>query len=166
MQFTRTQSVVETAILDRIVVFIGTGGYCGYSPLVPGTVGSLVGLVIYLPLMTSSQGIRWLVVAVLFSIGVLAGNRIEDLWRIKDPKPVVIDEIVGMWLALLFVPHQFLFFIGAFVLFRLFDIVKPFPARQAESLPGGWGIMLDDVIAGAYAGILLYGLVILGHALL
>ena len=59
-----------------------------------------------------------------------------------------------MWIALLFVPHQLLFFVGAFVLFRLIDIMKSFPAQQAEWLPGGWGIMLDDVIEGAYAGIL------------
>jgi phosphatidylglycerophosphatase A len=91
---------------------------------------------LYLPLMGSSNVTRFVAVVALCFVGVFAANRMEKIWKIKDPKPVVIDEILGMWIALLFVPHQPLFFVGAFVVFRLFDIMKPFPARQAEWLPG------------------------------
>jgi phosphatidylglycerophosphatase A len=138
-------------LLDQCATFIATGGYSGYAGIVPGTVGSLVGLVLYLLVMTIPVTERIAVAVALFCVGVFASSRVETTWKIKDPHPVVIDEIVGMWIALLFVPYDFIYFIGAFVLFRLFDIIKPFPARQAELLKGGWGIMLDDVVAGIYA---------------
>ncbi len=93
----------------------------------------------------------------LFFLGVFASTRAAEIWRIKDPHPIVIDEIVGMWIALLFVPPGVAYFVAAFLLFRLFDIIKPTPARQAELLKGGWGIMLDDVFAGIYAGAAVYG---------
>ena len=145
--------------LDQAAVWIATGGYSGYAGIVPGTVGSLVGLLLYLPLAASPVLVRLAALAALFFLGVLASSRLEGIWKIKDPSPVVIDEIVGMWIALLFVPHEIVYFFGAFVLFRLFDVIKPFPARQAELLKGGWGIMLDDVVAGIYAGAAIYGMV-------
>lgn len=148
---------IPLRFLDRVVMWIATGGCSGYSPVVPGTAGSLVGLLLYLPLTTSPILVRFVAVVALFFIGVFASSRVEEIWRIKDPHAVVIDEIVGMWIALLFVPPDFTYFMVAFVLFRLFDIIKPFPARQAELLKGGWGIMLDDVVAGIYAGAILYG---------
>lgn len=138
-------------MLDQGATWIATGGFSGYAGIVPGTVGSLVGLLLYLPLAASPVGVRFVALVALFFLGVFASSRLEEIWQIKDPKPVVIDEIVGMWIALLFVPHEIVYFLGAFVLFRLFDIIKPFPARQAELLKGGWGIMLDDVVAGIYA---------------
>jgi phosphatidylglycerophosphatase A len=144
-------------MVDQAAVCIATGGFSGYAGIVPGTVGSLVGLLLYLPLAASPILVRLAALVVLFFLGVFASSRLEEIWKIKDPKPVVIDEIVGMWIALLFVPHEAANFLGAFVLFRLFDVIKPFPGRQAELLKGGWGIMLDDVVAGIYAGAALYG---------
>ena len=142
--------------LDKAAVWVATGGFSGYAGIVPGTVGSLVGILLYLPLTMSPVFLRLAIIAVVFFIGVLASSHVEKLWKIKDPQYVVIDEIVGMWISLLFVSHQVSNFLGAFVLFRLFDIIKPFPAGQAERLKGGWGIMLDDIIAGIYAGAILY----------
>jgi phosphatidylglycerophosphatase A len=139
--------------LDQAAVWIATGGFSGYAGIVPGTVGSLVGLLLYLPLAASPVLVRLAALVALFFLGVFASSRLEEIWKIKDPKPVVIDEIVGMWIALLFVPHEVIYFAGAFVLFRIFDIIKPFPGRQAELLKGGWGIMLDDVVAGIYANV-------------
>lgn len=144
-------------VLDQGATLIATGGFSGYAGIVPGTVGSLVGLLLYLPLMASPILLRAVAAVALFFLGVFASSRVAAIWRIKDPHPIVIDEIVGMWIALLFVPNDFVHCIGAFVLFRLFDIIKPFPARQAELLKGGWGIMLDDVFAGIYAGAAVYG---------
>jgi phosphatidylglycerophosphatase A len=143
--------------LDRAAVWIATGGFSGYAGIVPGTVGSLVGVVLYLPLAASPFAVRFVGAAALCLLGVLASGRLEEIWKIKDPKPVVIDEIAGMWITLLFVPNDAAYFIAAFVLFRVFDVIKPFPGRQAELLNGGWGIMLDDVVAGIYAGAGLYG---------
>jgi len=143
-------------LLDQAATFISTGGYSGYARIVPGTVGSLVGLLLYLPAIPSPIGARIAATVAVFFLGVFASSRVAAIWRIKDPHPIVIDEIVGMWISLMFVPPTVLNVVSAFVLFRLFDIVKPFPARQAEELPGGWGIMVDDVIAGIYAGLLLF----------
>jgi phosphatidylglycerophosphatase A len=153
------QSVVtmRQSFLDRILTVVATGGFAGYAGIIPGTVGSLVGLLLYLPLTPSPVLVRVVAAVAVFFLGVFASSRMEEIWRIKDPKPVVIDEIVGMWVSLLFVPHNVAYFLGAFVLFRLFDVVKPFPARQAELLKGGWGIMLDDVVAGIYASATIHG---------
>jgi phosphatidylglycerophosphatase A len=139
-------------MLDQGATLVATGGYSGYAGIVPGTVGSLVGLILYLPLAAAaSVRLCLLATLALFFLGVLASGRMERAWKVKDPQPIVIDEIVGMWISLLFVPFEAGYFLAAFVLFRLFDIIKPFPARQAELLVGGWGIMVDDVVAGIYA---------------
>ena len=110
--------------------------------------------------MTVSTPVCILATMILFFLGVFAGSRAERIWRIKDPQPVVIDEIVGMWISLLLIPPETIYILAAFVLFRLFDVIKPFPARQAELLPGGWGIMLDDLFAGIYANIGVHGILI------
>ena len=144
-------------MLQQAAVFIATGGFSGYAGIIPGTVGSIVGLLLYLPLTASPISARIAAAFMLFFLGVFASSRVAAVWRIKDPHPIVIDEIVGMWIALLFVPHEIASFVAAFLLFRLFDIIKPFPARQAELLKGGWGIMFDDVFAGIYAGAAVYG---------
>ena len=73
-----------------------------------------------------------------------------------DARPIVIDEVMGMGLALLLVPKRLVYYIGAFILFRLFDTIKPFPARSAEKLPGGWGVMADDLVAGVYANVVVH----------
>lgn len=144
-------------VLDQVAVLVATGGYSGYAGLIPGTVGSAVGIALYLPVAASPISTRIAAAVGFFFLGVLASSRVAAIWRIKDPHPVVIDEIVGMWIALLFVSHAVASFVAAFLLFRLFDVIKPFPARQAELLKGGWGIMLDDVLAGMYAGAVVYG---------
>ena len=138
---------------ERVAIWAATGGYSGHFGVVPATIGSLVGIVLYWPLATRPAAIRLVCIGTLLLVGVWASGRVEEVWQKKDPKPVVIDEIVGMWIALLFVPYDLAYFAGTFVVFRLFDVIKPFPAGQAERLPGGWGIMLDDVIAGLYAGL-------------
>ena len=122
-------------------------------PLMPGTFGSLVGVGVFLLLKF------WLaqVVAIVLItwVGIWAATRTERVMALKDPGIVVVDEVVGMWTSLLFLPFTPVTAVAGFVLFRIMDVFKPYPARQFESLPGGWGIMTDDLMAGIYANLLL-----------
>lgn len=134
---------------------VATGLGSGYSPVAPGTAGSVVGLALYWPL--ASAPVPWAIgfLAVLFGAGVAASTAMARRLGIEDPGVVVIDEVVGMWISLLFLPFTWKTVVLGFFLFRVMDIVKPYPARQLENLPGGWGIMLDDVMAGIYANLAL-----------
>jgi len=162
---------------DYVALAIATCGV-GYLPLAPGTFGSLIGVGIFVlvrglflwllwPLAASNQlnllHIHYALVAFqLFTLilitfaGTWAASRVERQQGIKDPSKVVIDEVAGQYLALIAVPLAFESWwtiIAAFLLFRFFDIVKPYPARRLESLHGGLGIMADDLVAGAYSAI-------------
>ena len=95
-----------------------------------------------------------LITAVITALGVWSGNKVESLWG-KDHSRVVIDEVAGMAISLLFIPVTIKYIIAALILFRFFDIVKPLFIRKLEALPGGWGVMADDVLAGIYANIVL-----------
>jgi phosphatidylglycerophosphatase A len=96
-----------------------------------------------------------LATVVVYFAGVAASTRLATRLGRKDPGAAVVDEVVGMWLALLFLPFTPATALAAFLLFRVLDVFKPWPARQFEALPGGWGIMTDDVMAGVYANLLL-----------
>ncbi len=167
------------SVKDYLALAIATCGV-GYLPLAPGTWGSLVGIGVYLLARGASiklffrlgaqrhfnllhvyNGVivfELVVVFLIALIGTWAASRTEKLSDTKDPGKVVIDEVVGQFIALIPVP----FVLGAawwtailaFVLFRIFDIVKPYPARRLESLDSGLGIMADDIVAGVYAAIL------------
>lgn len=98
-----------------------------------------------------------LLVAILVLPGVWAASRYEELSGKKDPQAVVVDEVLGQWLTLAFATKLSVYSLGlGFLLFRVFDIVKPFPVRRIERLPGGLGIVADDLGAGVYAGLVLY----------
>ena len=145
-------------ILDWIVLFIATGGYSGYARIVPATVGSFVGLLLFLPMTASPFLAQLAFTGGFLCLGIWVAGRAEETLKIIDPRPIVIDEIVGMWISLLLLPNRISYFLAAFILFRLFDVIKPFPAKQAEHLRGGWGIVLDDVVAGLYTNVLLQGI--------
>lgn len=134
------------------VRLIATGFFSGYSPVAPGTAGSLVGLALYLIPGFEAPALLSSAVVVTFLIGVFTAARMEQSLG-EDPPIVVVDEIVGMWISLLFLPKTVRIALLSFVLFRAFDIVKPPPARRLESYRNGWGIMLDDVAAGVYANV-------------
>lgn len=139
-----------------LIRLIATGFFSGYSVVAPGTAGTAVALAIYCVLPPLSVwGWVWLLLG-LCCIGVYASNVGERAWG-KDPGYVVIDEIAGFFVTMCFLPQSVALGIAGFFVFRVLDIIKPPPARQAEALPGGWGIMADDVIAGAYGNILLRG---------
>ncbi len=130
----------------------------GYSPVASGTVGSLVTAVALwlLPLPRPRMVVALVVVTVL---GIWAGSRVERALGRKDPGVIVIDEVAGMLLSvvLLPLPLSIPVLVAAFLLFRLFDIWKPFPARESQALTGGMGVMVDDLIAGFYTLVLVMG---------
>jgi len=115
-----------------------------------GTVGSLVTL-IALWLIPFTTLALLVTLAIVTLVGIWAGSRVERAIGAKDPGIIVIDEVAGMLVSVLFLPRTIPVLVTAFLLFRLFDIWKPFPARQFQELHGGLGVMLDDLIAGAYA---------------
>jgi len=134
---------------------ISTFFYVGYFPLIPGTFASAVAVLIFYfikdnPVITVSFTLLLIVLGFIFTSGA------EEVFRMKDPKYVVIDEVAGMSLSLLFLPYYDIkvFAIG-FILFRILDTLKPFPAARLEDLKGSAGIMCDDLIAGIYANIIL-----------
>lgn len=143
--------------MDRLLMFIATGGGSGYLPKAPGTWGTLVGLMLWWPLAGLSLTAYLAVVAALFLVGVASAGAAEKILDRGDPGVVVIDEIVGVLIALTAAPlHPAAALVG-FALFRLFDIAKPFPVGWVDRhLHGGLGIMLDDVAAGLYALLVLH----------
>lgn len=135
-------------------------GGVGAAPWAPGTAGSLVGLALGWGagrVLAPSWYLAGTVV--LFAVGVVAATRVERAAHRKDPSVVVIDEVVGMLVALFALPLQAADVLAAFLCFRVFDIAKPFPLRRLEAQSGGWGIMLDDLVAGLYTnGLIQVGL--------
>jgi len=160
-------------LTDKAALFFCRIGWAGLSPKAPGTAGSFVAMLmapwlfLTFPLPVQLAGL-----ALIFIIGGLAGTRAEKVLGCKDPSQVVIDELLGQWVALL--PVSLLIYLPGmsglelavaawpwilfgFVLFRAFDILKPWPIKASENwMPGGFGVMLDDLIAGLFAGFLVY----------
>ena len=128
----------------------------GYAPVASGTVGSAVTLVALWLIPFTPAGLL-VTLVVVTAVGIWAGGRVERVLGRKDPGVIVIDEVAGMMLSVLFLPRTVPVLITAFLLFRLFDIWKPFPARESQALRGGLGVMVDDLIAGVYALIFVMG---------
>lgn len=142
--------------MTRLAVFLATFGDVGLFPVAPGTAGSAAALLLWALLRwVGSPILDVAVIAGLLAAGCWAGSVAESHYGRSDPGHVVLDEVVGMLLTLLFIPVTWVGILVGFLLFRLFDIVKPFPARQCERLPGGVGIMTDDVVAGIYGNLAL-----------
>ncbi|HJF92019.1 MAG TPA: phosphatidylglycerophosphatase A [Mediterranea massiliensis] len=141
-------------------MLIGTGFGSGFSPVAPGTAGALLAALIwfFLSFFLTGLTLLWVTVALIlvFTVaGVWAADRLEPVWG-EDPSRVVVDEMVGVWITLLAAPAGHIGYgLAAFVLFRLFDIFKPLGIRRMESLPGGIGVMMDDILSGIYGFILL-----------
>lgn len=151
----------KISFADRLKLFFATGFLTGYFPFASGTVGSFLAVLIYLLIPGFEEPYILIFVILLFSVvGIFTSEFAEKIYGF-DPPEVVIDEIVGMWITLLFVPKTFVITAIGFVLFRIFDIVKPFPARQSQDLKGGIGIMLDDVISGFYSLVILHLILII-----
>lgn len=138
---------------DSWILAYARVGFAGKSLFMPGTCGSLAGIllapVLFMPLPLAG---RILMLLLIYWTGAWAADRAEDLLKQKDPKAVVIDEVLGQWITCLpFAALSFWGYAAAFALFRVFDIAKPWPVSALEKVPGGHGIMLDDAAAGVYA---------------
>jgi len=149
------------SLADKIAIAIATGFGAGYSPLAPGTVGSLLGVAIWLTAWSLSLHILLMAsIAVALSwLGIWASSRAASAFNQKDPSQVVADEIAGQFIALAFIPASareclLMLVMAGFLLFRVFDVIKPYPIYKLEALRAGAGIMADDILAGVYAGLL------------
>ena len=151
----RVNRKVVPSLADRIAWGIATVGGVGLAPLVPGTVGSLVALALLLliPFTPWSLGLTTLAVV---AVGIWAAGRTEARLGEHDPRSVVVDEVAGYFVAALVLPQTWKWLLAAFIGFRLLDVIKPFPVRQLQALPGGWGIVVDDLAAGAYTALALH----------
>jgi phosphatidylglycerophosphatase A len=138
---------------EKAIKFLACGFGSGLAPIAPGTAGTLVGVPVCLLCLPLSWFLRLLVVLALLVLSIYIAGRAEEIYQKKDDQRIVIDEIIGFQVAMLPVAiTAWHLFIG-FVLFRVFDIWKPFPIKSLQKLPGGWGVVLDDVGAGLYAAI-------------
>ncbi len=149
-----TPSARRLSFVDALSTVVATGLGLGYSPVAPGTFGAALGVALFAlarhwPLWAHLVG-----VAVLFLGGTAAADRLAARMGKKDPGRAVIDEVAGMWVSLLLLPFGVRTASIAFIAFRITDTLKPWPARQMEGLPGGWGIMADDMMAGVYANLM------------
>jgi phosphatidylglycerophosphatase A len=151
----------------RLALFVCTFGYVGYFPFAPGTAGSAAGLAVY-------GALRWVgappvvdvvLIAVLFAAGAWSGTLAERHFGGTDPGPGVIDEVVGMLVTLLLLPPGWVLAAVGFFVFRIFDILKPWPANRLESLHGGLGMMADDMMVAIYGNLVLWGALALAPAL-
>ena len=141
--------------LSRLAAFIATCAFIGRVPVAPGTAGAAAGLVAFLLTRNLPGSLPVVLFVVAVAVGLWAGARHAQDLRQPDPRSVVVDEFCGMWLALVGTNPSVLVMLAAFVAFRFLDIVKPPPVRQAERLPGGLGIMADDLVAGGVVRLVL-----------
>ena len=142
--------------MTRLAVFLATAAYCGYFPIAPGTVGSAAGLVVYLLVWwTHSPIVEAGLIVLTFAAGNWAATHAERYFGGIDPGPVVIDEVLGMLVTLAFIPVGWSGALAGFFIFRVFDVIKPYPANRLEKFHGGFGIMADDAMAGIYANLTL-----------
>ena len=143
--------------MNRFFLIIATGFGVGYSPVAPGTLGTLVAIPIYYFLSDIPSPLYEITLIGFFFLSVWISENAETSFGKKDDQRIVIDEIIGFLITMLWVPKTVPFIIIGFFLFRFFDILKPFPIRRLEKgLKGGYGVVLDDVAAAVYANIILH----------
>jgi phosphatidylglycerophosphatase A len=151
--------------LTKLGLLLATCGYVGHVPLAPGTAGTLVGVAVFYGLRAFGGPVAEpTAIVILFAVGVWASGVAERHWQRTDPGPVVIDEVVGTLLTLLWLPLTGLGVFVGFLVFRVLDVVKPWPADRFESLHGGLGVMADDAMAGVYGHLLLRLMIALAPA--
>jgi phosphatidylglycerophosphatase A len=151
--------------MQRLGVFLATFGYLGYVPFAPGTFGSAAGLLVFYAVRgTGSAWVEVAVIAALFAIGVWSGTQAEHHFGGVDPGPIVLDEVVGMLITLALLPVTLTGAVVGFLVFRVLDVVKPWPSAGFEKLPGGLGVMADDGMAAIYGNLVMRGLIVLTPA--
>ena len=142
--------------MKKLGLFLATCGFVGHVPVAPGTAGSLVGVALFYALRAfGGRFAEVTAILVLFAAGVWAAGVAERHWQRRDPGPVVIDEVVGMLITVCWLPLTGLGVFVGFLVFRVFDVWKPWPAARFESLHGGLGVMADDAMSGVYGQVLM-----------
>jgi phosphatidylglycerophosphatase A len=145
---------------ERFIRIAATGLGSGLSPLAPGTAGTLVGVLVYAVFSRFQWPVYLLSVAALSLFAVYVSQEAERIYREKDPSRIVIDEIAGFQVTMFLVAPTAWHIVIGFILFRVYDIIKPFPIRLCERrIPGGYGVVVDDIVAGVYANITLFLLI-------
>ncbi len=144
--------------MKKIIKLIASGFYLGYSPIAPGTIGSILGVLVFIRLYSFPTAYV-LVTLSLLILGFLIAGRAESLYGEKDSGKIVIDEIAGMCIVYLGMPYKLWIIIAGFLIYRVFDIFKPQPIKRIEKISGSAGIMLDDVLAAVYANLILQVLI-------
>jgi phosphatidylglycerophosphatase A len=140
--------------LDNIAKYIATLGFVGFIPIAPGTFGTFAALAVFI-LLKPSLYLHAVILLLIIPIGIISSHIAERVLNEKDSGHIIIDEFCGYFFSVLFVPVSFGYALAAFFLFRVFDILKPFPIRKIENLKGGIGIMADDLMAALYTNIIL-----------
>ena len=140
---------------DKIALFIAQGGFSGRMPIAPGTAGTVVGVLLYLLVKDLSSLLYSAVFVTVTLIGTWAAGAADNVLGAMDSPTIVIDEIAGYLLAMFLIPFAWWAVIAGFVLFRFFDILKPWPVNKLQDIPGGPGVMLDDIGAGIYTNVIL-----------
>ena len=137
---------------DGLARVIATAGGLGYAPVAPGTVASLPVALLVWALVPREAALLAVTVAVS-ALGIWAAGREEARVGVRDPSSVVVDEAAGMLVALIAAPPGLVWALALFFLFRVFDVFKPYPIHRLQDLPGGWGVVADDLLAGVYANL-------------
>ena len=142
--------------MKSLSLAVATAFGVGYVPFAPGTFGSAAGLVVFVAVRAASAAVGWpalelVAIVLVYLLGAWSANAAELHFGHIDPGPVVIDEVLGMLVTLALVPVSVTGALVGFVLFRVFDVIKPPPCNRLEALPGGWGVMSDDLMAAVYA---------------
>jgi phosphatidylglycerophosphatase A len=145
--------------MRRLVIFVASGVYTGYAPIAPGTAGAALGMVlgcfVFAPLWERSPSAFVMLFAVLFISACFVAGAAERVYGEHDSSHIVLDEILGMIATMFLNPVSWGWLGAGFVLFRIFDIIKPWPAHRFDRMEGGSGVMLDDLAAGIYANLVL-----------
>jgi phosphatidylglycerophosphatase A len=152
-------------VITRLGLAVATVFGVGYAPVAPGTFGSAAGLLVWW-LLPASPVVQGVAIVAIFVLGSWGGNVAEHHFGRTDPGQVVVDEVMGMLITLFLNPVGWMGALGGFLLFRLFDVIKPYPANKLEQLHGGVGVMADDAMAAVYANLALRAALALGYRLI
>jgi phosphatidylglycerophosphatase A len=160
----RVSSAPEKGSAGRPIFSLAVATVCGigYAPVAPGTFGSAAGLLLWM-ILPASTFVQASTIVALFVMGSIAGSAAERYYGRTDPRHVVVDEVMGMLITLFLVPVTLKGAFLGFLLFRLTDVIKPYPANRLERLPGGVGVMADDFMAAIYANLALRAALAFGH---
>jgi phosphatidylglycerophosphatase A len=141
--------------MRKLIIIVATALGAGYSPVASGTAGSALAAIVFWFLFPDNALFMLGAAVIATALSVYTGGKAEKYFDSRDDSRIVIDEVAGYFISVLFLPKTLFFAIAAFLLFRLFDVIKPFFIKKVQDWPGGWGVTFDDVFAGIFANLIL-----------